>query len=153
MKTAREILKENRLLSSYWGRRIVKAEERGAFNLADKRASGSWTTCACGKQDPLIPRGCFGAPNDSALGFWGVEFCGHVLNDRFPEAASALVKIERRAAEVLRELARNECRFRRIGTSWWDVRPHSWANDCRQAPRELEHSARMSRGRYASVAY
>jgi hypothetical protein len=103
-KTAKEILKENRLLSSYWGRRIVKAEERGYRNKTDALKASSWQTCACGRQDDRIPRDDEGVPMDSALSDLGCSFYVHILNNRFDFAAQTLVKIERRAAEVLREV-------------------------------------------------
>lgn len=104
-KTAKEILKENRLLSSYWGRRIVKAEARGVFSKRDVRKAACWTTCACGEQDARIPRDGDGEPLDEKLTDLGCRFYRNTLNCNAAEAAETLVKIERRAAEVLQELA------------------------------------------------
>jgi hypothetical protein len=104
-KTAREILHENRLLSSYWGRRIVKAEEQSRFTEKDVRHSASWQTCACGRQDDRIPRDDReGAPIDEDLQDLGYAFYSFVLQHNPRGAANVLVKIERRAAEVLREV-------------------------------------------------
>jgi hypothetical protein len=104
-KTAKEILREHRLLPSYWGRRIVKAEERSRFAEKDARHSASWQTCACGRQDERIPRDDHeGAPIDEELQDLGYAFYSFVLQHNPRGAANTLVKIERRAAEVLREV-------------------------------------------------
>lgn len=74
--------------------------------------SADWVTCACGKQDPRIPRHEAGAPKDALLSTLGVEFCGAIgalrmnrYRERHHEfvnkAINCLQRIERRAKEVL----------------------------------------------------
>lgn len=120
MKTALEILTDARLHTSYWGKRIIKAEKRGRFTENDSEMVADWMTCACGKQDPRIPRldfetcianrslGCLGAPADSELREKGVIFYNHIKEHRFVDAARTLVKIEKRASIVLRMAQQQE---------------------------------------------
>lgn len=105
MKTAKEILKENRLLSSYWGRRIVKAEERGFFFERDHWDSNRWTTCACGRQDERIPRNYGRVPLDPQLRRLGGMFYRVIKRRKYVCAAEILIAIEKRSAEILRDIA------------------------------------------------
>lgn len=102
-KTAKEILTEASLADTHWGERIIAAEERGSFSFEDCVDAGEWTTCACGKQDPRIPRE-FGIPIDSDLKFFGVRFHANLVGNDFVFAASYLIAIEKRAGKVLAEV-------------------------------------------------
>lgn len=108
MKTALEILTDAGLHNSYWGKRIIKAEKRGEFTEGDVKKAGSWTTCACGKQDPRIPRDEEGAPCDVYLWELGLGFNGKVYTHQVVQAARTLVKIEKRAAIVLANTLRGK---------------------------------------------
>lgn len=103
-KTAKELLTEAGLQDSHWGRRIIAAEERGKFNSEDRNDSLKWTDCACGHQDPRIPRDCMGVPLDDGLSSLGASFHVRVESNRFDYAAYILIAIEKRAGEVLAEV-------------------------------------------------
>ena len=113
--TAKEILIQANLQDSHWGQRIIAAEERGNFTLEDSYDSGDWTTCACGTQDPRIPRGVRGTPLDEVLLDGGLVFSklidvyedGSNWEFDFVEAAKTLITIEKRAAEIIVELESN----------------------------------------------
>ena len=105
----------------YWFRVIARAQEKkenGAidpFTEKEIKKSGNWTTCACGHQDPRIPRHGpdsyeeEGFPLDDNLSSLGYDFF-MAVQDQNPElAAVKLLQIEARAAIVLqRELRRRE---------------------------------------------
>jgi hypothetical protein len=105
-------MKAKRRPTPYWTRVIAQARERKkkglpAFTEAQKGLAGSWVTCACGKQDPRIPRIGPGKPFDSILSMLGGEFDAAVaLGDDPDMAAQLLHRIEQRAAEVLAEVER-----------------------------------------------
>jgi hypothetical protein len=99
--TAKQLLTEANLHATHWGKRIITAEEFHGTTPSDLSDSGEWTTCACGKQDPRIPRTKSGAPIDEYLEELGVAFYQNVCAHRFLEAAETLIAIERRAAEIL----------------------------------------------------
>jgi len=107
MSTAKQILTDAGLQDSHWGKRIIKAEERGYFYVIDTREAQKWQTCACGKQDPRIPRrdskyeGRVGAPVDAELLDLGLDFFGAVDSQLFMQSAEVLVEIEKRASEIL----------------------------------------------------
>ena len=99
--TAKQILTKAGLQSTFWGRRIIAAEKRGSFTESDRSRSAKWVTCACGKLAPGIPR-YYDSPRDTVLAKLGIEFC---LLSEFADAqkqARLLVRIERRAAQVLK---------------------------------------------------
>jgi len=121
MPTAREILTNAKLGNTHWGRRIIAAERRGAFTSKDNADSRSWQTCACGKQDPRIPRcdpspGRPGdpsmrwdlCPTDSQLAQMGSDFFDAVSFRDFQKAAKLVVGIEARSVEVLAEERRKD---------------------------------------------
>jgi hypothetical protein len=107
-----------------WHERIQEAEERGGFTGGDYDLANSWTTCACGEQDPRIPRyGCAAlpeeteemmmeagsrispnAPKDMELSNLGIQFTDAVLNDDTDLARDLIQRIEVRAIQVLAEL-------------------------------------------------
>lgn len=88
-----------------WWDRIRRAAHRGQFTSADLQRARNWTTCACGEQNPLIPRRELGVPVDDALATLGADFALQVNADVLDGAAATLVKIERRAAALLHDRA------------------------------------------------
>lgn len=97
-----------------WAQRIDEAEQRDEFTEDDLELAGHWVTCACGEQDPRIPRGDIGKPLDEKLSKLGQEFFECIIMDITPSgcdednppsqyvaARHVLAKIEQRAAEVL----------------------------------------------------
>ncbi len=95
------ILHQHNLHNSHWGKRIIKAGQRGHFLFEDRVDANYWTTCACGKQDPRIPRECNGRPKNQRLVELGGRFARMVEEDKILSAARLLVKIEAEAAEIL----------------------------------------------------
>lgn len=119
--TALNILKPAGLENSHWGKILIDAYEEGRTEEHHVHEAGNWTTCACGKQDPRIPR-ITGPdaysynrdePLDHALKNLGMTFydlIGDANTSRLDfgrvsivTAAQILVKIEERAAVVLFE--------------------------------------------------
>ena len=107
-----------------WFERIAAAQERGYFTALDKDLANDWVTCACGEQDPQIPRykvhtlaprpgrisTCSrrAEPVDQPLFELGLAFAEHVEANDFTMASEVLAAIEQRAAEVLKELDENK---------------------------------------------
>ena len=95
-----------------WHERIEQAKARRAaglpkdewFTTDDKNRAGDYVTCACGEQDPRIPRMADGQPLDAELAVTGAYFSGEVSICDIEEAERCLAQIEARAAEVLRGL-------------------------------------------------
>ncbi len=100
---ANQILTEAGLNNSFWGGRIIRAEERGRFTKNDRVKAGDWTTCACGRLDDGISRYA-DWPMDVELRYLGIDFTFLVRNDLTTEAADTLIDIEKRAAAVLEAL-------------------------------------------------
>ena len=90
---------------SYWQRRINLARKRGHFTKWDRTKAADWVTCACGKQDPEIPRDAYMVPVDPALRALGLRFYDSVIGYSFDAAEETLKAIDARAAEVLAEVA------------------------------------------------
>jgi len=96
----------------YWFRVINNAIKRKAagevpFTREHNTKARDWVTCACGRQDPRIPRKVFsgrGEPFDTKLTLLGANFAMDLLNDCPNAALTTLLKIEKRAAEVLAEV-------------------------------------------------
>lgn len=103
--TAAEILAAAGLAESHWGRRIIAAEWAGSFTRQDADRAMDWTTCACGGLSDEIPRHPDGEPMDLRLATLGRDFLEAVAADEIVSAARLLVVIERRAAELLAEVA------------------------------------------------
>jgi hypothetical protein len=84
-----------------WRKRIAAARQRGGFTREDKDLAFNWVTCACGEQDPLIPRiyGC--KPLDDQLDRLGYLFYDSVALSRFDRAEELLAQIEQRAAQLV----------------------------------------------------
>ncbi len=105
---AEQRLTEHNLHNSHWGKRIIKAERVGGFTFADKLDAHNWTTCACGKQDPRIPRHTdIRVKNmliDNTLTNLGVRFYADVKEGKYLESANTLIGIEQRSIEILEEL-------------------------------------------------
>lgn len=104
MRSAKQILIGNGLDQSFWGKRIIAAQCRGGFLGGDVLSAGNWTTCACGQQDPRIPRDRVGEPLDTQLAGNGLIFNHQVANGHYSDAAETLVAIEKRAGHILAEL-------------------------------------------------
>ena len=103
MKTAKEVLAEAGLDQSHWGIRIIEAELRGFFTIADEHASGNWMSCACGRLDDHIERDPeYGEPEDQELNEYGIKFYNAVTCNDFLEAALSLIKIVKRSMELWR---------------------------------------------------
>ena len=100
--TAEDALKNSGLSKTYWGKVIIRAEARGKFTEANIKKSAGWQTCACGKQDKLLPRKIGGSPRDMQLNDLGVQFFRSVSDHRFLSAAYYLFDIEVRAVIVLK---------------------------------------------------
>lgn len=88
-----------------WREIIDYARKRGFFTEQEKAWAGSWVTCACGEQDPRIPRSMSGEPLDSALCAAGTNFSIAVGDDNLVRAKYWLKRIERHATRVLREVS------------------------------------------------
>lgn len=89
-------------MTPYWPRAIAAARKRGGgFTRGDWDKATEWTTCACGRQDPRIPRKSNGAPVDGLLGCLGVKFTGAVTNSLPDEAERILGLIESRSRQIL----------------------------------------------------
>lgn len=87
-----------------WHERIDRAEKRGGFTEEDCDLAGVWVDCACGQQDPRIPRDGDGCPLDGIFMTRGCEFFNYVDLDAFTQARTCLAAIEKRAAEILASL-------------------------------------------------
>lgn len=108
MKSAYEILKEAKLLSTYWGKRIALAEKKGYFTRHDLVKAAGWVTCACGKITADIPRMdddhiTGNIPLDYELQDLGKVFPSRITMGHFKGAASILVEIEARAIIVAQQ--------------------------------------------------
>ena len=103
MKTAKSLLVEAGLDETLWGKRIIHIEETGKMLVEWLDEAWGWQTCACGEQDERIPRNEDGCPFDEQLRRDGVEFPLY-LQSNIVEAARCLIRIEERAAEVLKEV-------------------------------------------------
>ena len=88
-----------------------KAEGKEPFTQEHRDRAGKWADCACGRQDPRIPRYPSGwpiganCPIDDMLRHLGGNFSFFVKSDLPEEALETLLKIEKRAAEVLAEVS------------------------------------------------
>jgi hypothetical protein len=107
-KQAHEYLVKTGLSRKYWGRKIIAAEKIGYFPQLDVNEAAQWTTCACGRQDPRIPRvidvaGELAGPKDKKLATAGMDFYIAVREHDFWEAAYVLNTIESRARVVLQK--------------------------------------------------
>ncbi len=108
MNEAKEYLELKGLDNSYWGKKIIAAEERGKFTASNRHHAADWVTCACGKITSDIPRTLdldedshsYNVPLDSVLKDHGFSFYDNVEADRFLAAAETLVSIETRAIIV-----------------------------------------------------
>lgn len=89
------------------------AEGRGyGFTADQEEKAEDWQTCACGNQDPRIPRDSNGMPLDVRLRMAGWAFWAAVQGDDVEAAAVALDQVEREAARVLASVD-----FERAGNS------------------------------------
>ena len=99
----------------YWFnvvRKAITRKNKGKvpFTMEHIEKSGSWVTCACGKQDPRIPRNkpdygvALGEPKDTFLAISGFEFSVCVRNQNPVRALLFLLSIEKRSADILAAL-------------------------------------------------
>jgi len=108
-----------------WTQRIEAAKARdGIFTMEDRRLSSKWVTCACGEQDPRIPRRpeLNNIPMDTELRNYGVEFCNAVYRNNPGAAAKVLGCIETRAAQILSDLAAVGALVSRVDSKILDAR-------------------------------
>lgn len=101
--TAKLYLQKWALDETHWGKRIIKAEQKGSFTSKDKDDASNWMSCACGKLDKRIPRtrvACR-APDDSKLTASGYKFSDSINHNEFWAAAYLLSVIEERGNEIL----------------------------------------------------
>jgi hypothetical protein len=115
MMKAHGLLVENRLEDTYWGKKIIAAEENGWFYTVDCHESGEWFSCACGQLDEHVDRNDSGVPLDAELENEGCDFSDYVngpiwstgddgkLVSSFYLAAECLIRIEKRSIELLSE--------------------------------------------------
>ncbi len=110
----------------YWFKVIktaIKRQRNGltAFTESQKDKAENWVTCACGKQDPRIPREGDDAgrknrlrvhadwePEDAKLSRLGGYFADYVYSNRPQRALECLLAIEKRAAVVLARALKNK---------------------------------------------
>ena len=95
-----EIAKGNPPGFSWWDE-INRAERDRGFDDMDRHRAGTWTTCACGAQDPRIPRQGDGAPEDGVLIDLGMDFHRAVRDNKFNDARIALGMIEMRSSKLI----------------------------------------------------
>jgi len=83
------------------------------FTAAEKAAAGEWPDCACGVQDPLIPRvktdtgeWTPGTPKDAVLRDFGIRFYNAVEDGRPFDARALLYAIQQRSGEILEGIAK-----------------------------------------------
>ncbi len=112
--SAHELLILYRLDQTYWGKKIIAAEQAGEFDAQDFEDANCWLTCACGKLSGFIERGVWEEPKDEALYRLGMKFTKLVnfdedeelcFSDRVFEVAETLIDIEDRASELARQHA------------------------------------------------
>jgi len=87
-----------------WPERIATARLTGGFSLEDLALAETWSACACGEQDALIPRHPSGIPKDDKLSLLGLYFLRAVTYDEIDRAAQLMEQIEIRSSEVLEEI-------------------------------------------------
>jgi hypothetical protein len=92
-----------------WFDRIARAKHVGFFSDDDKNKADVWTTCACGEQDPKIPRlpGLL-CPLDFELRSLGTRLSRGVQSDAINDAGIVLQQIERRSGEILAKARKQE---------------------------------------------
>ena len=101
---AKQYLELKGLGTTYWGKKIIAAENRGRFTDFNLEQAGDFVTCACGRVTVDIPRGGdYHVPLDSELERLGMQFDLDVTYNNFLEAARTLAAIEARAHIVANE--------------------------------------------------
>jgi hypothetical protein len=85
-----------------WHQRIDRSAVRGGFTELDVELARDWPTCACGEQDPRIPRDKKGQPRDLDLAIYGGNFLHAVRGNDVARARAVLAQIEKRAGELLK---------------------------------------------------
>lgn len=96
-----------------WHQRIAEAKERDHFTKEDVALARKWPTCACGEQDPRVPRysaveaGALNEvemPKDDILVSCGLNFLHAIAGNQPSIALELLTAIELRSAEILAEI-------------------------------------------------
>ena len=99
----------------YWTLTLERARKRVAvgeyaFTRQERHLASQWVTCACGQLDSRIPLRdpdepeC--GPKDNELARLGVQFSLEVGRHDIDAAELTLAKIDMRASEILRGVAR-----------------------------------------------
>lgn len=105
--TATTYAESQRRLPFDWRDFLRRAQAGGATKQEQARAedlAASWITCACGRQDPAIPRNYRGEPRDNRLLVLGNAFLDLINLGLWPLASKTLDRIEKRSAEILASL-------------------------------------------------
>jgi hypothetical protein len=102
-QTTKELLVNEGLDQTVWGRIIIIAAFVNYFNADDKDKANGWFSCACGNLDGHIEKNDDGAPEDAVLLSLGLRFSDIVLREPCDAygAAETLVAIEKRSIELL----------------------------------------------------
>jgi len=100
---AKQLLTDNNLHNTHWGKNIIKAENRGAFTTENDSDAGNWVTCACGQHTKGILKDEFNKPDDKVLEYLGMQFTIDVVRQEFFKAAETLIQIEKRVIELLKD--------------------------------------------------
>ena len=100
--SASNIIKEAALENTYWGKKIILAEESGTkFSRDDINEAANWDSCAVGTLAIKIERTNFSsAPTDRELYDLGYTFAAYVNEQNLLFAARTLVDIYNRAKIV-----------------------------------------------------
>jgi hypothetical protein len=92
-----------------WWKLLDRLENEGPYSqlrIHAKTLSADWVTCAVGNHCAGIPRREeSNAPYDELLFNLGVVLYRRIENEEYDEARDQLMRIEQRAAEILREMA------------------------------------------------
>lgn len=101
---AEHLIKINNLKYTFWGHKIIEAEQHGGFCDYEKDLSNDWITCACGEVSKKITRNKISnAPTNFDIRQLGVEFNNFVHCNNFLGAAITLIEIEKTARKLENE--------------------------------------------------
>lgn len=105
MSFVRNLLTENKLEKTHWGKIIIEADEQhmDMFEPEDVAKAGDWVTCACGEATANIAKDKLGYPTDPFLLILGGDFYAAVMDSNPEEAAFIMIKIEKRASTLVGE--------------------------------------------------
>jgi hypothetical protein len=113
MNEAKQLLEKHGLDSTFWGERIILAEENGYFSGYDEKETqyrpyGSFSVVYENDMKILVRNI---QPKDKVLDELGMNFSNEIYSGDFLGAAITLVNIEKRAEELIKEY---ENRIQRI---------------------------------------